>query len=353
MHYYQIYWGLAILTVLSFYCKSLFKYFHVSFAIAATYTVFQTYLFGFWIDNFEPYSAPLNMVLKIHHEEALVMLLLALFLLKEIKIKPKWLGWLCVTNILVTLILLPVHVEKFHMIGLSMNPAMNAAITSITMPFLFSLPSPFIMPFLSLGAILILATKNVTPVLALIAAFFGPAFFVSRHKARNLSLMLLAAVVLFALIHNHSNVKDRIENWNLFGTYWKAHFPWFIGSGNGSFIDWGPLIQKNAVFSDEMFFNKFMPFFDKTWESYNARPHWYWLWLHSDIYQTLFELGAIGLILWANAIIRALYRVRRNEPVIAGMLSWLVVAAFYYPLHFPIQLGLGLALLTVAIKKEV
>lgn len=343
--------------VLLLFCRSLFKDFHWSFALALSYTILQTFGFSQWVQVADPYSMPMNMVLKIHHTEALLVILLSVFLLKTVRLKYQWFAYLCAINIVVTICCLPFHPGGFHMIGLSVNPAMNAAITAICLPFIFYLSDVYIMPLLTAGIIMVAATKNFTPILALVIGFFGPSFLQSDKKVRNSSIVLVLLLALFIAIHKKANVIDRMDNWVFFGSYWKDHFNWLIGAGNASFSTWGPIIQKSSYLSYDNFHERWArsmaEFTGNKWlfEGFTI-SHWYWLWLHSDIYQTLWELGVIGLALWTNCIIRVLYIMRRNEPVIAGMLAWLTVATFYYPLHFPIQLGLGLGLISFAIKKE-
>lgn len=357
VNYYILLWTTAIGAALLLYCKSIFKDFHWPFALALSYTILQTFGFSQWVQIQTPYSMPFNMVLKIHHCEALIVIFLCVFLLKTVRVNLKWFSYICAFNIILTLCLSPFHFKGFHLIGLAINPAMNAAITSICLPFVFLLPNVWIMPLLTLGGILIVSTKNFTPVLALVVGFFGPAFFQSEKKIRNFSIVFMLLAVLFFFIHKKGNVIDRVENWVFFGRYWKDNFNLFLGAGNASFSTWGPELQRQGFLSYDNFhhwwYQKMAEFTgNKYWFQGYTTAHWYWLWLHSDVYQTLWELGVIGLVLWANCIVRVLYRVRKNEPVLASMLAWLTVAVFYYPLHFPIHLGLGLGLISVAIKKE-
>lgn len=357
--YYQINWGLWYLFAFFFLFRWLFKKFHWSFALAIAYTLLNTYGFGIWTELKQPYAMYTNMTLKIHHEECLIIILLCLFILDYINIGAKWFAYLCATNIIVTICMLPFNIGGFHMVGLSANPAMNAAITAITLPFLFYLPSNLIIVFLTLGAILIFSTGQFTPILALIVAFLGPRFLESEKKVRNATVLIVMASVIFLLIHNKNNVVDRLYHLELFAKYWlhnndwKHKFNYLIGCGNGSFNFWGPHAEQQTYVTDEMFFNRFMPFFDKKWVNYHNRPHWYWLWLHSDILQTLFEMGTLGLLVWINTVAQAVWRMRKNEAVLASMLAWLTVAVFYFPLHYPIQMMLGVFLISFAIKKEI
>lgn len=349
-NYYQIYWFLAFSLAFFLYSKYLFETFKFSLALALTYTIFQTFLFGEYITTQTPYSMPVNLVLKVHSLEALLTVFLSIFIVDRIKINPKIMAYVCIVNIVVTAILIPFtkHLNWPPMAGLSMNPAMNASITAITLPFLFYLADIYIVPFITFGIILILMTKNFTPILAVAIGFFGPSFLESRKKTRYLSIGIVAGLLTFFLFRHHSHIEDRLYNWKFFWHYWRENFNWLVGSGNGSFSTWGPIAQRMSTFNDDAFLKRFLPSVSNIWANYHGMAHWYWLWLHSDIYQTLWEMGVMGLMLWAWAIYDILKSVRKNEIIFAGCLSWLVVAMFYYPLHFPIQLGLGLSLFVLA-----
>lgn len=357
VNYYVILWTIFIGLVLIFFCKNIFRDFRTSFALAISYTILQTFFFSQYVQIADPYSTPLNMVLKIHHTEGLLVVILCVFILRNIRPNLKWLGYLCALNIILTLCLLPFRPSGFHMIGMSINPAMNASITAITLPFLFYLPAVLIVPFFILGICIILGTGNFTPILAMVVGFFGPSFLQSNKKIRNASILITGLSIMFLLVHKKGNIIDRMDNWLLFGRYWIHNFNLLIGAGNASFSVWGPVIQRSGFVSYDRFhswwYNSMAELTQNKYFATGGATHWYWLWLHSDIYQTLWELGLIGFGLWVNCIFRVLKTLRFNEPVLAGSLAWLTVAAFYYPLHFPIQLGLGLFLISFAIKREI
>lgn len=351
--YVLIYWAIAYCVFLCFYSRYLFKTFHWSFALAMAYTIAQTLFSSEWLDWKEPYSMPVNLVLKTQFLGALFILLGSVWILERLKPNPKWLGYLCVTNIALTIVFIPIHFEKDWLIGLCMNPAMNGAITAITLPFLFSLNEAFVFPLFLVGVILIFMSHSTTPVFALLASFFGPSFFASRRKTRFMAIAVVAIALLCYLVPDFSNASDRMTNWVFFGKYWWHHFNVFFGSGNDSFTIWGPVIQKMDTVVTDNFLASFLPRLGDHFTGYQGPTHWYWLWLHSDIYQTLFELGIIGLVLWSIAVWTALRSMRKNEMFLGGSLAWLVTASLYYPLHFPVQLFIGLFLISFAIKKKV
>ncbi len=330
-HYFQIYWGLAAALALYIYCKHLFKHFHWSFSLAVSYTLVQSICFSIWVEHAQPYAAFTNAALKIHHQETAIIILFAVFLMKKVIPKPEWLGWLCFANVIATIgfKFSPITTEQGWLIGLSVNPSMNAALTVITLPFLFFLPEYLIFWSIMAAFVLIFMSQSTTPVLALFASFLLPVFFRSNKKILVLSFLTALTCVSALLIPNFINTCDRVENWRLFGRYWLENYNWLIGSGNGSFYMLGPIIQR-----------------------VNGLENFFWLWAHSDIFQTFLELGAIGLSLWGIAVSHILYRLRDNTPWFMAAFAWLVTAALYYPVHFPIHLWLGMMIANVAIKKE-
>ncbi len=351
VNYYGIVWGLAFLSFFVFYFKYLFKTFHWSFALAVGYTLLNAYGFSMWLDSKEPYSPALNLVLRLAHQETIIIILGCVFILDKMQPKLKWLSYICVANIVLTLIRMLPHLHIAGWLsGMSENPAMNGAITAITFPFLFYLADGWVLPYLALAIITILMSHSITPVLALIVGFFGPSFIASQKKLRIGAGVILCSSILFFFVYRYPNICDRTLNWEFFGRYWAGHFSALIGAGNGSFSVWGPVVQKMSNTATDNFFTRISPYLGM---GQYERVHWYWMWLHSDWYQTLFELGVIGFVLWGNVVAHILYKFRKHEVLLGGSMAWLSVALFYYPLHFPVQLFLGLFLISFAIKKEV
>lgn len=104
---------------------------------------------------------------------------------------------------------------------------------------------------------------------------------------------------------------SRYQAWPLFLHFWHDTFPWWLGSGFGTFKLWGPTTQ--------------------LW--YHWQEGKFWLWAHNDWLQILFELGVPGLIL---ALVLAFQLLRRtwNAPsIFAALVALGVVMLGNYPLH--------------------
>lgn len=349
-------WYIFYFAFFSLYIKHLFKLFHWSFALAVGYTILNTLCFSIWTETTEPYSHIVNMTLMIQHQTAVIVTMLILFAMEKITPKSKWMMWLCVTNIIVTAgcWLFGITAGQNWLVGLSINPAMNGAITAITITFLFMCYEVWLLPLTIAAIILIFMSQSTTPVLALIAAVFTPWFFTTKRKIPLVIFLLALTCVSAWLIPDFVNACDRLVNWKGYYKIWRENFNPLIGSGNGTFALWGPLYKKLETFTADAFLVRFLGKLDPRLFKDYLPTHWVWLWLHSDIYQTLWELGIIGILLWANSvyfIFRNLVKKRESHWLSAAG-AWIVTATLYYPLHFPIQLCLGAAIAGVAIKNK-
>jgi hypothetical protein len=347
-NYFAWQWNAALLLFFYLYSKHLFKKFPRSLALALAYTILQTYSFTEYTEHFQPYGSLLNSLLCFKGIQALLMIFISIWVIEFVHIKEKWLAYLCITNIVVTLLLYPFDIVRNWAVGLSVNPAMNGAITATTLPFLFTLDSVFIFPLLALAVLCIILSNSTTPLMGLFAALFLPQFFYSKKKIYWVVWAVVVAFVAVSLKPDLINGTDRVPNYIYFLDKWKVMFHPIIGAGNGSFNVWGPTIGRDAQDG-----GWFWRFFQNNLNIKNySRTLYLWQWMHSDILQTLWELGVIGFLLWVNAIIRLLYRVKNNAILFGAALAWLATATLYYPLHWPIQLFLGLAIISFAIKNE-
>lgn len=351
INYFAIYWGIAFTICFFLYFKHLFKIFHWTFALAVSYTISQTILFGWYTQYWEPYSQKLNMALKIHGMETLIVFFLALFILEKVTFKPIWFSYIFVVNITATLLFIPFRClfKTTWLMGLTVNPSMNACVTAITMPFVFLLPLRWQIPLFVTGLILVLISHSTTPVFCVLAAFFFPVLLGSRRKWIPGVILFALVLALCFLVPNFIHVFDRGDNYLFFWKEWRGRFNPLIGCGNGGFYIWGPLLTDlKTRFTDAFFRN----LYSHLGVGVGDRVIDAWAWLHSDIYQTLFELGVIGLILWALAVGSILKRLMKNMIYLGGAVAWLTCALFYYPVHFPLHLFLGLSLSSIAIKNQ-
>lgn len=103
----------------------------------------------------------------------------------------------------------------------------------------------------------------------------------------------------------------RYEAWPMFYHFWHSTFPWWFGSGLGTFKFWGPVSQMLAHYQE---------------------GRW-WLWAHSDWFQILFELGAIGLLLALGTYLTLLFKAKTRPGLFAALLAYGSVMVGNYPFH--------------------
>lgn len=124
----------------------------------------------------------------------------------------------------------------------------------------------------------------------------------------------------------------RFKYWPLFMRWWWENSPHWLGSGTGTFRHMGPIIQ---------------------YRSQQGIGEW-WIWIHNDWLQVLFETGYIGVLsalsLLLTAIMRA-YRSCRFE-LVAALVALVVVSAGNYPLRLAEFSFLVMLLLAAAMKLQ-
>lgn len=108
----------------------------------------------------------------------------------------------------------------------------------------------------------------------------------------------------------------RIEAWQYFMEHWFKFFNHYWGTGLGTFQWIGPLMQMK----EELLFQ------DQT-----SR---YFLWMHNDYLQILFEGGIIGLGLFLWVCVDCIRMSRNNTRLLICVVAALASMLTYYPLHW-------------------
>lgn len=104
----------------------------------------------------------------------------------------------------------------------------------------------------------------------------------------------------------------RFPAYKLYMTQWYEHAHWFTGTGQGTFQVIGPMVQKEFSFMVNTDPNK---------------TSFFWLWLHSDWLQVLFEGGIIAFLLYASLFANMLKKFWR-EQTDSGAFLFATTAAF-------------------------
>lgn len=120
--------------------------------------------------------------------------------------------------------------------------------------------------------------------------------------------VILFTVVGMRLIPNFTVDGDRFKGYKLFFSEFEwVH--WLIGAGPSSFMTYGTLMQ----------------------QKYNFYKGWYWVYMHSDPLQYLFEFGVLGLFPLLILLI-GFFKAAGRETRLAGV-AVITGGLVYYPMH--------------------
>ncbi len=226
---------------------------------------------------------------------------------------PHALRALCVGNLIITFISMLFRHPGAHpgwITGIALTPAINLAIGIVTAPFF---KFKWRIPLTIVYGLLAIKANSSTAILAL-AASWVPA----------IPLRFSIPSILITFVGGHFFVpawygSERWQDYLFFFERWRENFSFLFGAGVNHFAVWGPYFQSKAGTVEV------------------------WAALHSDWFQVLFEQGILGLILWGAVGVNLLWQSWRKDPVIAqSSLSWMVMAAFYFPAQTTIMTLIGI-----------
>jgi len=225
---------------------------------------------------------------------------------------------------------------------------MNACFMAISIPlFLYELKRtkypPTLEVLLFFPIVAIILSKATMPYVALAAmgvSHICYRHYISPHKRTKKAAFCAVFGLLFVLIlAGYLSIGTaffsdslRFKGYEIFMTYWYHKANWFIGFGNGSFRLLGPVIQG---------VNEFM-------------LHNWWIWMHSDWLQLLFETGLIGFVLGCCIFITTVRRalVLREPLLLHAVVGYSAVAAFNYPARYGLTAACGMLLLCYLLRKD-
>lgn len=199
--------------------------------------------------------------------------------------------------------------------GVLRNPSLNACMMAICLPIVFKYfanPWRWLLLVLTAGAA-VLGKSNM--------GIGMTAVFTLLHLGSRFGWRALIAVPPFAglgwyfLGAKFMSSGDRFMMWELFMSKWAVNpNHWFFGTGFGTFGVFSKNIQQH-----------FLPSSDKMW----------WIWLHNDWLQGLFETGIVGLglMIWLyTAALRGLIK-RALYPEAQSLVLFGLAMGGNYPLH--------------------
>lgn len=207
-----------------------------------------------------------------------IFLLLALFFAKRgQRYRDTIFTFFCVYSLMQTVSLfldqtvLPVQNFYDH-IGLLGNRSMGASFLAVTVFFFIRFRAAMLCFFIVGGMVLtICISKSSISFIALIA---GLMFFFSKWRGLLIALIPLAVAGPFIDPEFFHKI-TRYKMWIEFMKYWWKNINVLFGSGGGTFIFYGPLVQHIIDFKDNVI----------------------WIFAHSDLVEVVFEFGIIGAIL--------------------------------------------------------
>lgn len=266
------------------------------------------------------------------------------------------LAWLCLINSFVT---------AFELLGdkggLTGNPSLNGALLALTYPLLNFRKEKLLDPGWKIWAFIFKMICYVLPVIAIIRAkeispaltmgVVGLSYFFARYKfsfkAFKVAMLACTPPGLAFLAYGYHLDGFRFFSTNGRGYIWKIAYDYFIekgsllfGFGLGTTSIVIPAAQtedyiKNQIATGGKFLDQRMDIF---------------LFLHSDILQTGFEQGLIGLVLWGIALGFILKGASRSIYLFPAICGWLACASIGWPLHAPIHALAGLVFAIMALK---
>lgn len=247
------------------------------------------------------YATPLTKHTMLFHNELLISLVSLCFIFFSFLIPAVWvhqiLDVLCIfsTAVTATIYFFPNGYPRYS--GLLVNPSLNAVAILLTVPFTCGY-TRLALELLSVP--LIFVTESTTAAAVYVV--------IKTMQLRRPWLVFLMAPFLF--MHDFFG-KTRWQEYLFFWEKFKDHINPLIGSGPNTFYFWGPYFQNQA-----------------------GRKTDYWLWLHSDAFQLLFEQGIIGFILWGVALSTIVFKKQRfYRPENQALVGWLVSSITYFPIH--------------------
>ncbi len=280
--------------------------------------------------------------------QALVLLLLSGF--AALLYRPTWDKWIRL-GLAVGTILGALHVifayasglRDFKISGFLEQGGMSGCLLAVGAPFLGVFRKKWMIVSawtVTSIAILILLKENessnsigvfvVTVATLLLYKYWGR---VSRAWLLGLTSVSVAGLGLVSLKLNPLLFSDstRFEIYRVMMGWWWKDGSILFGKGYGSFILYGPWIQVHQKFSLQAYF----------------------IWMHSDWIQILFESGIVGLALSVAVTCQILYRARHRVELLVSIVAFIATMVFQFPWHLANFAAAGTLLGLMALKGEV
>lgn len=351
-YYGSILYGLIILG--GIFSVEVGKKIHWSVGLALSWSIFSALFFGFNFPSFyKNFSADnLNYLNNIISSGLSYLLIItgSVFLCSEqvFKFLVKSIPYLSITSVVLTLLKIPFPDPSFNPYGLMMNSSMDPSFYGASFPLtLLMLKSlknknenAFII-LLALGHLsAILLSRGSVGLGAFAISVFAVSFLSIKKLKAGLGLSFSSLIILLVLgLFFFGN--DLFSDSYRFNAY-RFSFNWFnenanpwVGTGLSSYFFFGPLAQyldSNGLIKEAGYFT----------------------FLHSDLLQIYFELGLIGIFLFALStyfLIKNCLSFRKYH-LLSSALSYLGVMVFNMPMRFFVTAFFGAVLIRLCFRRE-
>lgn len=262
---------------------------------------------------------PKNMRVLLDKDQNELMVLVVLFtVLMRVKIKSKSIETVIKKisrfNIYLSLLFLPVNDMYFS--GIVVNKAMNSILLIMLLPYALIDASKRYRAFYTAATFLcVLLSKSSSAYLVACVYVLWHLYF-SGIRYKNILALILGGGLGVAGI---KLVPNALYGGERFLSYWISFKmftlgDWLLGMGPASFFTFSAKLQQRIQVMDNGF----------------------WIYMHSDPLQYLFEYGILGVPFLLFTLYYTLKHAGRREILV--LLCMLTGSIFYYPFHFPVHL---------------
>jgi hypothetical protein len=231
-------------------------------------------------------------------------------------------GWLCLLN---SVCMIMQWVGGYPIDGFFGNPSMSACLTAVTAPLIRRVrPNRKWLALPILAVVLSKTSMGIGTMAVVLAALYARGW--KSWVALSIGTVFSAAFVGKDFL----STNGRMDEWKIAMSWWWKDANHWIGTGAGSTFFLLPDLQR----THQPWSNSFFMF------------------LHNDWLQTLFEQGYLGLSALLLLFFCAINRAARNRSLLASLLGYGASGVGNFPLHLPTHAFLGATLVAASFSWE-
>lgn len=220
--------------------------------------------------------------------------------------------------------------------GIIGNPSMNACFLVVLLPIaLKALDVWAKVAAAVLVVFVVLISKASIPIGLLVALVALMALGLTNRRTAAIAIIcspLLLLLGRWLLGSELLNSGDRLLMWKFFLSKWNVVSNWIFGTGYGTFGVFSINVQKH----------------------FHMRDNGWWIWIHNDWLQELFEVGLVGLLLMAATYLRALLLLVKERLLheAVSLILYGLMMLMNYPAHLAPTAAFGAWLAVVALSSK-